>query len=36
MRPQCKGNWLKVSVEPGGKYTVTNGRNKLSKSYTAR
>jgi competence protein ComEC len=33
---QCKGNWLKVSVEPGGRYTVTNGRNNFSKSYTAR
>lgn len=33
---ECKGNWLKVSVAPDGKYTVTNGRNGFSKTYTAR
>ena len=33
---QCKGNWLKVSVEPGGKYAITNGRNGFSKSYMAK
>ena len=33
---ECKGNWLKVSVSPDGKYTVTNGRNGFSKTYEAR
>jgi beta-lactamase superfamily II metal-dependent hydrolase len=33
---QCKGNWLKVVVDAGGRYTVTNGRNGFSKSYLAR
>jgi competence protein ComEC len=32
----CQGHWLKVTVEPDGKYTVTNSRNNFSKSYTAR
>ena len=33
---QCKGNLLKVSVTPGGKYTVTNLRNGFSKTYQAK
>jgi competence protein ComEC len=32
----CKGDGIKVSVERDGKFTVTNGRNGFSKSYTAR
>jgi hypothetical protein len=32
----CKGNWIKASVEPGGKFTITNGRNGFSKTYMAR
>jgi competence protein ComEC len=32
----CKGNWIKASVAPDGKFTVTNGRNGFSKSYVAR
>ena len=32
----CQGHWLKVTVEADGKYTVTNGRNHFSKTYTAR
>jgi len=31
----CKGNWLQASVARDGKFTVTNGRNGFSKSYTA-
>ncbi len=34
--PECRGNWLKLSVAADGKYTITNGRNGFSKSYTAR
>jgi beta-lactamase superfamily II metal-dependent hydrolase len=34
--PECKGNWIKVEVQSNGRYTVTNGRNNFSKSYTAR
>ena len=32
----CKGNWIKASVGQDGKFTVTNGRNGFSKTYTAR
>lgn len=32
----CKGNWLHASVEPDGKFTLTNSRNNFSKTYTAR
>jgi len=32
----CKGNWIKASVERDGKFTVTNSRNGFSKTYTAR
>jgi len=32
----CKGNWIKASVTPDGKFTVTNGRNGFSKTYAAR
>jgi len=30
------GNWIKASISSDGKFTVTNNRNKFSKSYTAR
>jgi competence protein ComEC len=32
----CKGNWIHASVEKDGKFTITNGRNGFSKTYTAR
>ena len=32
----CKGNWIKASVEPSGRLTITNGRNGFSKSYLVR
>ena len=32
----CKGHWIKASVEPNGKFTITNGRNGFSKTYTTR
>ena len=32
----CKGNWIKASVAADGKFTITNGRNGFSKTYTAR
>jgi hypothetical protein len=32
----CRGNWIKASVEPSGRFTVVNGRNGFSKTYTAR
>jgi competence protein ComEC len=31
-----KGNWIKASVSSDGKFTVTNNRNKFSKTYSAR
>ncbi len=31
-----QGNWIKASVSSDGKFTVTNNRNKFSKTYTAR
>lgn len=33
---ECKGNLLKASVAPNGKYTLTNGRNGFSKTYESR
>ena len=33
---QCKGAWIKASVEKDGKYTITNGRNNFAKTYKAR
>jgi beta-lactamase superfamily II metal-dependent hydrolase len=33
---ECKGNWLKASVAADGKFTLTNGRNGFSRTYTAR
>jgi hypothetical protein len=32
----CKGNWLKASISKDGKFTLTNGRNGYSETYTAR
>ncbi len=32
----CKGNWIEASVARDGKFTMTNGRNGFSKTYTAR
>ena len=32
----CKGHWIKASVEPSGRFTVTNGRNGFTKQYVAR
>jgi L-ascorbate metabolism protein UlaG (beta-lactamase superfamily) len=32
----CKGNWIRASIAPDGKFTVTNGRNGFSKTYAAR
>lgn len=31
----CNGHWIRASVEPSGRYTVTNGRNGFSRTYTA-
>jgi competence protein ComEC len=32
----CKGNWIKASVQSDGRFTVTNSRNNFSKTYVAR
>lgn len=32
----CKGHWIKASVEPSGRFTIVNGRNGFSKTYMAR
>jgi beta-lactamase superfamily II metal-dependent hydrolase len=32
----CKGHWIKASVEPNGRFTIVNGRNGFSKTYVAR
>jgi beta-lactamase superfamily II metal-dependent hydrolase len=32
----CQGHWIKASVQPDGRFTVTNGRNGYSRTYTAR
>ena len=34
--PNCTGNWIKASVQPNGKFTVTNSRNNFSKTYVSR
>lgn len=31
----CKGHWIKASVKRDGTFTMTNGRNGVSKTYTA-
>jgi beta-lactamase superfamily II metal-dependent hydrolase len=33
---ECKGHWIKVSVEKSGAYTVSNSRNGFSKNYKAK
>jgi competence protein ComEC len=33
---ECRGNFIKVSIEKNGAFTVTNSRNSFSKKYTAR
>jgi competence protein ComEC len=32
----CKGYWIKATVEPSGRFTIVNARNGFSKTYTAR
>ena len=32
----CKGHWIKASVQPNGQFTVTNGRNGFSRTYASR
>lgn len=32
----CKGRWLKASVSSDGKFTITNSRNQVSRTYLAR
>ena len=34
--PVCSGKWIKLSVQPDGAFTVTNGRNGFSKTYKPR
>jgi hypothetical protein len=33
---ECHGHWIKASISKDGKFTITNGRNNFSKTYTAR
>jgi beta-lactamase superfamily II metal-dependent hydrolase len=33
---ECKGHWVKVSVDKNGTYTITNSRNNFSKTYKAK
>jgi hypothetical protein len=33
---ECKGNWLEVSVDPDGRYTLINQRNGYSKAYESK
>jgi beta-lactamase superfamily II metal-dependent hydrolase len=33
---ECKGHWIKATVEPSGRFTIVNGRNGFSRTYTAR
>jgi beta-lactamase superfamily II metal-dependent hydrolase len=34
--PNCEGRWIKLSVQQDGTFTVTNSRNKYSKTYKGR
>jgi len=34
--PECKGNWIRVDAGSKGAFTVTNGRNDVSKTYQLR
>jgi beta-lactamase superfamily II metal-dependent hydrolase len=34
--PNCQGRWIKLSVQKDGTFTVTNSRNKYSKTYKPR
>jgi competence protein ComEC len=36
LEPECEGHWIKLSVAPDGRYTVTNGRNNYSKTYAPK
>ena len=33
---ECEGHWLKASVQADGTFTMTNGRNGYSRTYTVR
>ena len=33
---ECNGHWIRASVSQDGTFTVTNGRNGFSRTYTAR
>jgi hypothetical protein len=33
LEENCQGNWIKLSAEPDGHFTVTNGRNGKTKAY---
>ena len=32
----CQGNWIRLTVQPSGEFTVYNSRNKHTKTYSAR
>lgn len=32
----CQGHWIKASVQADGRFTIVNGRNGFSRTYTAR
>lgn len=32
----CRGNWIKASITKDGKFTITNSRNNMSKTYTVQ
>jgi hypothetical protein len=33
---ECKGHWIKASLNGDGTYSITNGRNGFSKTYRVR
>jgi len=35
LEEHCQGSWIKLSAEPDGHFTVTNGRNRKTKAYQA-
>jgi len=33
LEEHCQGNWIRLSAQPDGQFTVTNGRNGMTKAY---
>ncbi|HEU0142592.1 MAG TPA: MBL fold metallo-hydrolase, partial [Bryobacteraceae bacterium] len=36
LHERCEGNWIRLSAQPDGSFTVFNSRNRYQKTYPAR